>query len=277
MDDHREGRQAARTHDRSLLLLGAKRNVVLGLDEVERYGVDSFGDEDYVCLYGMRPADWYEKGIRVLGRTAVECTRDVLAEAIAADIAAIAHAAPRDPVQTLILDPFAGSANTLFWILWHLPTAHALGFEADPVVFAQTQRNLALLHSSVELRHVEYPSGLTDVSLAPGQLLVSFLAPPWGEALSSASGLDLRRTGPPVAQIVDTLVGRFEHAQMLCAIQIHETVDMQSLDEVSTQFDWSRVQMYDGGRPGNNHGVLIGTRGWVPQQMRAQCSSPSFR
>jgi hypothetical protein len=269
MDDRCVGRQGAATHDRSLLLLGAKRNVVLGLGEVRRYGVDSFGDEDYVCLYGMRPPDWYAKGIRVLGRTAVECTRDVLADAIAADIAVITHAVPWEPLQTVILDPFAGSANTLFWILRHLPTARALGFEADPVVFAQTQANLALLRSSVELRHVEYLSGLVDLRIAPGQLLVSFLAPPWGEALSSTSGLDLRHTSPPVSQIVDTLVGRFEHARLLCVVQIHESVELQSLDEVSTQFDWSRVQMYDGGRPGSNHGILLGTRGWAPRRIRA--------
>jgi hypothetical protein len=45
--------------------------------EVPRYfGSDSYGDPDYVSLCGMRPADWYSEGVRLLGRTAVECTRD---------------------------------------------------------------------------------------------------------------------------------------------------------------------------------------------------------
>ena len=26
--------------------------------EVQRYGTDSYGDPDYVPIYGMRPADW---------------------------------------------------------------------------------------------------------------------------------------------------------------------------------------------------------------------------
>ena len=79
------------TYDRQLLLGGAKRNAVLELWEVKRYGIDSYGDADYVSIYGMRPADWYAKGVRLLGRTAVECTRDGLGDAIGKDIAAIAE------------------------------------------------------------------------------------------------------------------------------------------------------------------------------------------
>jgi hypothetical protein len=76
------------TFGRELLLSGAKRNAVLDLWEVERYGTESFGDPDYVSIYGMRPADWYARGVRVLGRTAVECTRDVLGDLIGKDVAA---------------------------------------------------------------------------------------------------------------------------------------------------------------------------------------------
>ena len=43
-------------YDRELLLLGAKRNEVLDLWEVQRYGSDSYGDIDYASVYGMRPA-----------------------------------------------------------------------------------------------------------------------------------------------------------------------------------------------------------------------------
>ena len=63
-------------HDRALLLHGAKRYRVLTLAEVEQYGLDSFADADYVRIYGMPPREWYGRGIRLLGRTAVECTRD---------------------------------------------------------------------------------------------------------------------------------------------------------------------------------------------------------
>ena len=98
-------------HDRKLLLLGPKRNAVLDLGEVQRYGSDSYGDPDYLSIYGLRPADWYAKGIRLLGRTAVECTRDKLADAIGKDIAAAGRGAP--VTESLVVDPFAGSGNTL--------------------------------------------------------------------------------------------------------------------------------------------------------------------
>lgn len=35
--------------------------------EVQRYGTDSFGDPDYVSIFGMRPRDWHARGIRLLG------------------------------------------------------------------------------------------------------------------------------------------------------------------------------------------------------------------
>jgi hypothetical protein len=43
-------------YDRALLLLGPKRNKELTLEEMRRYGIDSFSDPDYVQIYGMAPA-----------------------------------------------------------------------------------------------------------------------------------------------------------------------------------------------------------------------------
>jgi hypothetical protein len=121
-------------YDRELLMGGAKRNEVLERWEVERYGSDSYGDADYVSVYGMRPADWYAKGVRLLGRTAVECTRDILADAIGKDVAEVAAMAPGMP-RALVVDLFVGSGNTLYWLLRHLPDARGVGFESDAGVF----------------------------------------------------------------------------------------------------------------------------------------------
>jgi hypothetical protein len=107
---------------RQLLLFGAKREATLDLWEVQRYGAESYGDTDHVSVYGMRPAEWYARGIRLLGRTAVECTRDVLADAIAMDVAALAGSAPsasgtRDrPVRRV-------GKHALYWIMRRLPGA----------------------------------------------------------------------------------------------------------------------------------------------------------
>src|SRR5262245_19696310 len=109
-----QGAEQRVIYDRQLLL-GAKRNTQLKLWEVQKYGIDTSGDPDYVTIYGMRPPVWYARGIRLLGRTAVECTRDRLADSIARDIAATVATAPMRTTH-LVIDPFAGSGNTLYWL-----------------------------------------------------------------------------------------------------------------------------------------------------------------
>ena len=114
-------------YDRALLLLGPKRNKVLTLEEVRQYGVDSFSDPDYVTIYGMVPAAWYRQGIRLLGRTAVECTRGRIGK----DIASIVVRLPQTGHFTVI-DPFAGSCNMLYWILRHVPDSQGISLRVRP-------------------------------------------------------------------------------------------------------------------------------------------------
>jgi hypothetical protein len=255
-------------YDRQLLLLGPKRNSVLELWEIHRYGVDSYGDSDYVSIYGLRPDDWYARGIRLLGRTAVECTRDDLAREIGEDIAAIARKVSGP--EPLVIDPFAGSGNTLYWILHHLPGVRGLGFELDTAVFDLTSRNLASLQLSVDVLNTDYLSGLGDIAAAPAQPVITFIAPPWGDALSRTSGLDVRRTTPPITDIVDVLIRKFSENPLLCAIQVYEAVDPASLVELTARFDWSAMRIYHLNEPGQNHGILLGTKGWMPSNPRVE-------
>jgi hypothetical protein len=250
-------------YDRELLLLGAKRNAVLELWEVQRYGSDSYGDTDYVSIYGMRPADWYAKGARVLGRTAVECTRDRLGAAIGKDVAGIAATLP-PTFETLVVDPFTGSGNTLYWLLRHLPGARGVGFESDAGVFRVTRQNIAALALPINILSTDYLSGLAGVSVGPDDLLITFIAPPWGNAFDRTSGVDLRRTTPPVIEIVDFLLHRFSQNHLLCAIQVYEVVLAVSMAELRARFDWSTLRIYELNVPGQNHGILLGTKGWVP-------------
>jgi hypothetical protein len=96
-------------YDRALLLHGPKRNEVLSLVDVEQYGLDSFSDRNYISLYGMRPREWYSQGIRLIGRTAVECTRDALADLIGRDVSSVATRLQSK--NFVVIDPFAGSCN----------------------------------------------------------------------------------------------------------------------------------------------------------------------
>jgi len=252
-------------YDRELLLLGAKRNAVLELWEVQRYGSDSYGETDYVSIYGMRPADWHVKGVRLLGRTAVECTRDRLADAVGKDVAVAAIAATRPPsAPALVVDPFAGSGNTLYWLLRHLPGSRGVGFESDAAVFWLTQHNIVALTLPIDILNTDYLSGLAGISVASDQLLIIFIAPPWGDAFDRTSGVDLRCTTPPISEIVDFLMHRFSRNRLLCAIQVYEIVLPVSVAELTARFDWSTLRIYDLNMPGQNHGILLGTKGWAP-------------
>jgi hypothetical protein len=262
MTDKDPNRAAVPLHDRALLLGGGKRNQVLALWEVRRYGADSFSDPDYVSLYGLRPDEWYARGVRILGRTAVECTRDRLAGQIGSDVAAVAETSPAIG-RPLIVDPFAGSGNTLYWIQHCLPGSRGIGFELDEAVFSLSSRNLSIIGAPIELRNQSYLAGLRTLAPSPDQLLVVFVAPPWGDALSASSGLDLRRTEPPVPQIVDDILAMFAGSKILCAIQVYEQLDPGSLAEVRGRFDWSALRSYAFNAPGHNHGILLGSRGWA--------------
>ncbi len=96
-------------------------------------------------------------------------------------------------------------------------------------------------------------------------MLVAFIAPPWGDALNVSTGLDLRRTTPPVAEIVDLLIGIAGKNPLLCAIQVYETLVQASLAELIPRFSWSAKRMYGLNAPGQNHGLFMGTWGWVPR------------
>jgi len=145
-----------------------------------------------------------------------------------------------------------------------LPGARGMGFELDAEVFRLTRRNLATLELPIQILNTDYRSGLTGVSVAADQLLITFIAPPWGDALSKTCGLDLRRTTPPIAEIVDFVLHAFAHNWLLCAVQVYETVTPASLAELKSRFDWSGLRVYRLNAPGENHGILLGTRGWTP-------------
>jgi len=261
--NERPSNSSSPVYDRALLLHGSKRNEILTLAEIEQYGVDSFGDADYVSIYGMPPREWYRHGIRLLGRTAVECTRDALGERIGLDVASVAARMPSN--QWVAIDPFAGSCNTLFWILRHLPNSEGLAFESDPQVFELTQRNLAALDLRIELVHGDYVRLLAERHVPEDRGIVAFIAPPWGTALDEVQGLDLRRTTPPISEVIEQIARQFRKQNILFATQVYEKVSAPSLTHLQTRLEWTELRIYDINEKGRNHGVLLGTKGWAPR------------
>jgi hypothetical protein len=262
VDEHRE-EPLPRVYDRDLLLHGAKRNAILTLRELQQYGIDSFSDPDYLRIYGMSPTQWYARGIRLLGRTAVECTRDSLGDHIGRDVASVA-ALMSSQREFVVIDPFAGSCNTLYWILRHVSNARGIGFELDPQVYDLSKRNIAGLDRSIALSEGDYQTLLDGLSLGPDCAIIVFVAPPWGTALDEREGLDLTRTVPPISEIIGTFTRRFPAHRMLFVAQVYEKVTPGSMTEIHTMLQWSELRIYELNAPGRNHGILLGTTGWKP-------------
>jgi 16S rRNA G966 N2-methylase RsmD len=259
MDEPAPDRPRGDKLDRSLLL-GERRNDLLTLHEVERYGRENFGDPGYVSLYGLRPADWYARGVRIAGRTAVECTRDRLGDLIGRDIASLAERNFAD--VALVADLFAGSGNTLFWINHHTRASRAVGFERDDTAFALADANLRLVGANVELLHESYGTGLPALRVPADGPVVVFVAPPWGGALSAEAGLDLRATTPPAAEVLRFCAQALGSRPVLFAVQVFERVEQDSLADVTALLDRWELMIYDLDAAGHNHGVLLGTSYW---------------
>jgi hypothetical protein len=187
--------------DRDFMLSPTKRNQIVELWEVEKFGRDCFGDPDAVSLYGMRPGEWYTKGVRILARTALEAVRDPLGNRIGADVARVAESAPQG-ASFGVVDCFAGSCNGLYSILRHLPRAEGIGFEFEPAIFEMSTRAVASLGAPIRLFNGDYRQLLGAHCFPTGHRIVAFLAPPWADALKAEAGLDLGRTKPPIVEIV---------------------------------------------------------------------------
>jgi hypothetical protein len=255
------GSDSVPRYDRDFLLSPAKRNELIELWEVEKFGRDSFGDPNAVSLYGMTPAQWHARGVRILARTALEAVRDPLGNCIGQDVARVTSTSPPGSAFGVV-DPFAGSCNALFSILRHLPGAEGLGFEFEHAIFEMTARNIASPAAPIRLIHGDFRTLLGQHRFSEGHRIIAFLAPPWAEALSVETGLDLGRTKPPVGDIVDDFESVYPDSPILYAIEVHERLLPGPLAELRTKFDWSELSVYDIAGPTGRHGILVGTRRW---------------
>jgi hypothetical protein len=250
-----------RKYDRDFLLSPEKRNQLIELWEVEKYGRDCFGDPDHVHLYGMTPKEWYARGVRILARTCLEAVKDPLGNKIGADIAeVVARTSGNRPIG--VVDPFAGSCNGLMAILRYLPGAKGIGFEVEPAVFDLTTRNIAHLKVPIELVQGSYKDLVGFKRHSADHIVVVFLAPPWGDALHHVTGLHLDRTKPPILEIVRDFEQVYGSQAVLYVTEVHEVNEPTALKAVEAAFDWTDLRIYDVNIPGLQHGILLGTRRW---------------
>ena len=164
----------------------------------------------------------------------------------------------------MVIDPFAGSCNTLFWILRYLPNSEGFALESDPQIFDLTHRNLMALNQRIELVHGDYERLLPQLHMSEHRGIVAFIAPPWGTALDEVEGLDLRRTTPPITQVIEQIARRLQKHKILFATQVYEKVNTTSLGQIQRRLEWSELRIYDINQTGRNHGILLGTKSWAP-------------
>jgi hypothetical protein len=182
-------------------LLGPKLHAELGLDEVLEAGRILTGDPNGLSFYGLTPAAWYARGIRLLGRTCIEATPDATAGPIAETVRDVLGR--REGVG--VVDPFAGSGNLLLHVARALSAA-AFGLEADRAVWQRTRANLRILRATAAVRLGDWLSCFDDPPRLDATVYV--VSPPWAGAFSFATGLDITRTEPPIPLVVDTIAAR---------------------------------------------------------------------
>lgn len=172
-------------------LLGEKRSQVLTADELCDASRRLYGDPDHLRIYGMAPREFTARGVRLFGRTAVECTTDPHAVAIAQAV--------RDQAEELrlarwsVVDLFAGSGNLLYHLAAQTGADPVLGFERDPDIFALTRTNLECTASRARLYLGAFQDCLRPEMVPADRACVVCLHPPWGHGFSSSTALTCAR------------------------------------------------------------------------------------
>ena len=66
-----------------------------------------------------------------------------------------------------------------------------------------------------------------------------------------------------MAEVINTTAGVVGASKLLFAVQVHERVEPASLAELTAQFPWWEMKVYDINAAGQNHGLLLATWGWA--------------
>jgi hypothetical protein len=199
-------------------LLGAARTRVLGEDELVHAGRMFYGRPEGLSVYGVPAPSMVRRGLRLLGRTAIECSVDEHCADFAAAVATHLAGEP-DLAPGFVADLFCGSGN----LGWHLGTRLGLpvfAAELDPGVYAATRHNFEVMGIDVDLRHGDYRDLLTDLP-SPRVGDIHLVEPPWGPALTER-GLDLAATDPPVPEILASI--RASRAGVPCLVVLQVVV-----------------------------------------------------
>lgn len=172
--------------------------------EVMRIGKSLHNRWNALMLYGMKPIEWYFSGIRILGRTSIEAHPDRSANRIGERTAQVFGQHGHSVVD--LIDPFLGSGNLTYHINRHHNPQRIVACEINRAISSLTTKSLQMLKKRGKLGDVEIVVINDDWTKALGYVrdvpTLVILAPPWGAAYEDA-GLDLRKTAPPIPELID--------------------------------------------------------------------------
>ncbi|MEV8312406.1 class I SAM-dependent methyltransferase [Streptomyces flavidovirens] len=185
-----------------------------------------------MSLYGIPAPAMESAGVRVHGRTAVECCVD--RHAMTVGRAVYGLQLPPQPLPPLVLDLFCGSGNLGYWISRCLGVP-AYAAELDTDVHDATRHNLRLVGADVRLRRADYRELLG--SLSPrGPWDVCVLDPPPPED-PAGRAVDAEAPGPSLAQVLDDI--RSARADRPCVVVVR-TTDAMADDSPQERFASAR-------------------------------------
>ncbi|MBS0237411.1 MAG: hypothetical protein JSR89_03180 [Proteobacteria bacterium] len=185
----------------------------------------------------MAPVAWYALGIRILGRTAVEVTRDRYAEFMAKSVA---HTLASNGCRISdVIDPFVGSGNLLYHLLQATMATRGCGLDINRDILTLTESNFSRLRLLRRLRHTRLTFQPLDWSQSPSYIenraTLVVVCPPWGDAFDEA-GLDLRKTAPPVPNVLRTLRGSERSGPIFALIPTHPSMVTESVDAIKQDY-----------------------------------------
>ncbi|WP_424104372.1 hypothetical protein [Paraburkholderia sp.] len=211
------------------------RDSELPLDLILEAGQAMYGRPDAISLYGRTPVEYFPLGVRLMGRTAIECCIDERAQYLAEEAYRVSQRLfPGE--RPIVIDLFAGSCNLLFHIARRLNAIEALGFESDANVFALTRRNLEIVQAPVQVHHGDYAACLAQFANPGGAPVVCVVSPPWGAGFNYDMGLDLLRTEPPIDTITNHIHQILWPHNFVVLIQTHRKTVFSSAQQVSAGF-----------------------------------------
>lgn len=214
-------------------LLGPKKGKVLDLDEVLRAGEKIFDDPNYIQLYGMLPQTYHEMGLRIAGRTAIECTVDRHAVSIANVVRKVMQ--QHFPEQRLtVVDLFTGSGNLLYHVAEITSASLAIGFESDSSVYNLTRTNFQKLGFQAIFKLGRFQTLFRPNLLPEDQPCIVIIDPPWDAGFSFDTGLDLGFTSPPVKDILNWVKNQLPHQETICVTKTYELLLEESVQEIAS-------------------------------------------